>query len=156
MASKNDHQINSVIGEGSIFEGKFYIQGSLQIDGRFEGEIKTQDQLVVGETGKVKTDIYAKKVVVGGTVIGNIEAEEDVALLSTGRVYGNITAPRVNIEDGVLIKGEISISAGQKKSIKNVIEESFNSGPKISDVIKNLEQEQDQEQAEKKDSSTDA
>ena len=152
MAPKNDHQMNSVIGEGSMFEGKFYIQGSLQIDGRFEGEIKTQDQLVVGETGKVKTDIYAKKVIVGGTVIGNIEAEEDVALLSTGRVFGNITAPRVNIEDGVVVKGEISISAGQKKSIKKVIEESFNVGPKISDVIKTLEQDQ----VEKKDSSTDA
>ncbi|UCB45408.1 MAG: polymer-forming cytoskeletal protein [Spirochaetota bacterium] len=152
MAPKNNHQMNSVIGEGSMFEGKFYIQGSLQIDGRFEGEIKTQDQLVVGETGKVKTDIYAKKVIVGGTVIGNIEAEEDVALLSTGRVFGNITAPRVNIEDGVVVKGEISISAGQKKSIKKVIEESFNAGPKISDVIKTLEQDQ----VEKKDSSTDA
>ncbi len=151
MAPKNDYQMNSVIGEGSMFEGKFYIQGSLQIDGRFEGEIKTQDQLVVGETGKVKTDISAKKVVVGGTIIGNIEAEEDVTLLSTGRVFGNITAPRVNIEEGVVIKGEVSISAGQKKNIKNVIEESFNSGPKISDVIKTL----NQEQVEKKDSSTD-
>ena len=152
MAPKNDYQINSVIGEGSMFEGKFYIQGSLQIDGKFEGEIKTQDQLVVGETGKVKTDIFAKKVVVGGTIIGNIEAAEDVILLSTGRVFGNITAPRVNIEEGVVIKGEVSISAGQKKNIKNVIEESFNSGPKISDVIKTL----NQEQVEKKDSSTDA
>ena len=152
MAPKNDYQMNSVIGEGSMFEGKFYIQGSLQIDGRFEGEIKTQDQLVVGETGKVKTDISAKKVVVGGTIIGNIEAAEDVTLLSTGRVFGNITAPRVSIEEGVVIKGEVSISAGQKKNIKNVIEESFNSGPKISDVIKTL----NQEQVEKKDSSTDA
>ena len=152
MAPKNDYQMNSVIGEGSMFEGKFYIQGSLQIDGRFEGEIKTQDQLVVGETGKVKTDIFAKKVVVGGTIIGNIEAEEDVTLLSTGRVFGNITAPRVSIEEGVVIKGEVSISAGQKKNIKNVIEESFNSGPKIRDVIKTL----NQEQVEKKDSSTDA
>jgi cytoskeletal protein CcmA (bactofilin family) len=152
MAPKNDHQMNSVIGEGSMFEGKFFIQGSLQIDGRFEGEIKTRDQLVVGETGKVKTDIYAKKVIVGGTVIGNIKAEEDVTLLSTGRVFGNITAPRVSIEDGVVVKGEISISAGQKKDIKNVIEESFNSGPKISDVIKTL----NQEQVEIRDSSKDA
>jgi cytoskeletal protein CcmA (bactofilin family) len=152
MAAKNDYQMNSAIGEGSMFEGKFYIQGSLQIDGRFEGEIKTQDRLVVGETGKVKTDIFARRVVVGGTVIGNIEAEEEVTLLSTGRVFGNITAPRVSIEEGVVVKGEISISAGQKKDIKSVIEESFNSGPKIDDVIATL----DKEKTIKKDSSQDA
>ena len=74
MATKNDSQLNSIIGEGSIFKGKFYINGSLQVDGRFEGEIKTKDQLIVGELGKIKTDIVAKRVVVGGTVIGNIEA----------------------------------------------------------------------------------
>ena len=44
MATKNDSQLNSVIGDGSIFEGKFYINGSLQIDGRFEGEIKTKSK----------------------------------------------------------------------------------------------------------------
>lgn len=136
MATKNDSQLNSVIGDGSIFEGKFYINGSLKINGRFEGEIKTKEHLIVGETGKVKTDITARRVTVGGTVIGNIEAEEDVSLLSTGRILGNIRAPKVNIEDGVVVEGEISISGGQKKGIKNLIEESFGSGQKLNDVIK--------------------
>nr|MBP9043938.1 polymer-forming cytoskeletal protein [Spirochaetota bacterium] len=40
--------MNSTIGEGSFFEGKFYISGSLRIDGKFEGEIKTDDELVIG------------------------------------------------------------------------------------------------------------
>jgi len=135
MAPKNDAQLNSVIGEGSIFKGKFYINGSLQIDGRFEGEIKTKDQVIIGELGKVKTDITAKKVIVGGTLIGNIEAEEEVFLLATGRVLGNIRTPKVNIEEGVVVKGEISISAGQKKGISNIIEESFNAGPKLEDMV---------------------
>jgi len=137
MAPKNDNVMNSTIGEGSMFEGKFYISGSLQIDGRFEGEIQTRDQLIVGETGKVKTDIFAKRVIVGGTVIGNIEAGEEVTLLSTGRVLGNIRAPRVNIAEGVVVKGEISIDAGQKKDVKSIIEESFDAGPKLSDVTEN-------------------
>ncbi|MBN2325204.1 MAG: polymer-forming cytoskeletal protein [Spirochaetes bacterium] len=136
MAPKNDNMLNSKIGEDSIFEGKFYIAGSLQIDGRFEGEIKTQDQLIVGETGKVKTDIFARRVVVGGTVIGNIEAGEEVLLLSTGRVLGNIKAPRVNIEEGVVVKGEISVDAGQTKDVTSIIKESFDSGPKLNDVIR--------------------
>lgn len=136
MAAKNGAGMNSVIGEGSIFEGSFYINGSLQIDGKFEGDVRTEDELVVGATGKVKTDIYAKRVVVGGTVIGNIQAVEEVMLLSTGRVLGNISAPRVDVEEGVVVHGEISISSGQKKDIKSIIEESFNSGPKLGEVLR--------------------
>ena len=90
----------------------------------------------MGETGKVKTDIIARKIIVAGTVIGNIEAQEEVSLLATGRILGNIRAPRVNVEDGVVVEGEISISAGQKKDVKRVIEESFTAGPKLDDMIK--------------------
>ncbi len=135
MALKNESQLNSLIGEGSVFDGRFYINGSLQVDGRFEGEIKTKDQLIVGKTGKVKTDIVAKRVIVGGTVIGNIDAEEEVHLLSTGRVLGNIRAPKINIEEGVVVEGEITITGGQKKDVRKVIEESFNEGPKIEDLL---------------------
>ena len=53
MALRSDH-INSVIGDGSVFEGKIYIQGSLEINGKFEGEIKTEAQIVIGKTGKVR------------------------------------------------------------------------------------------------------
>ncbi|HEB33223.1 MAG TPA: polymer-forming cytoskeletal protein [Spirochaetes bacterium] len=151
MASKNDSQLNSVIGDGSIFEGKFYINGSLEIDGRFEGDIRTKEHLIVGETGKVKTDISAKRVTVGGTVIGNIEADEEVSLLSTGRVLGNIKAPKVNIEDGVVVEGEISISGGQRKGIRNIIEESYQAGPQLEEVIK-----KEKEEAQKKVPSQDA
>jgi cytoskeletal protein CcmA (bactofilin family) len=135
MATKNESQLNSIIGEGSIFEGKFYINGSLQIDGRFEGEIRTKDQVIIGELGKVKTDISAKKVIIGGTLIGNIDAEDEVTLQSTGRVLGNIKAPKINIEEGVVVQGEISVSAGQKKGVTSIIEESFDAGPKMEDMI---------------------
>ncbi|MCU0846557.1 MAG: polymer-forming cytoskeletal protein [Spirochaetes bacterium] len=128
MASKSD-LINSTIGEGSVFEGKFYISGSLRIDGKFEGEIKTDEELVVGETGKVKTDIVAKSVVVAGTVIGNITAFGEIRLLETGKVLGDMTAPSIAIQRGVVALGTINVTGGQKKDIKKLIEDSYNIGP---------------------------
>lgn len=133
MAGKND-AVNSTIGEGSIFEGKFYISGSLKIDGKFEGEIKTDEELFVGESGKVRTNIEAKNVVIAGTLIGNIKADEEVKLLETGRVLGDITTPTLTIQRGVLAQGHITITGGQRKDTKKAIEESYNSGSeKISD-----------------------
>jgi|YNPMSStandDraft_2_1061718.scaffolds.fasta_scaffold00046_10 cytoskeletal protein CcmA (bactofilin family) len=135
-SGRTETVLNSLIGEKSIFEGKFYIAGSLKIDGKFEGEVKTEDELIVGESGRVKTDIFAKKVTVAGVVIGNIEAEEEVKLLATGKVLGNISAPKVYVEEGVMVKGEIRIHAGQKADFEKVILESYQKSPKIPDFGK--------------------
>lgn len=124
MAAKPEG-INSTIGEGSVFEGKFYISGSLKIDGKFEGEIKTDEELVVGEKGRVKTDIFAKSVVVAGTVIGNITAENEVRLLETAKVLGDITAPSISIMRGVVAHGKITITGLNKKDPKRYIEEVY-------------------------------
>ncbi len=134
MAGKND-LMNSTIGEGSIFEGKFYISGSLRIDGKFEGEIKTDEELVVGETGKVRTNIDARSVVIAGAVIGNIRAEDEVKLLETGMVLGDIITPTLTIQRGVIAQGNITITGGQKKDVKKLIEESY-----VSSANKSVEQ----------------
>jgi len=128
MALKSDVP-NSIIGEGSVFEGKFYISGSLQINGKFEGEIKTEDQIIIGETGKVKTNISARRVIVAGTLIGNINASEEVVLMETGRILGDITTPILHINKGVVVQGKINITGGQKKEARKIIEESYATGP---------------------------
>ena len=93
MATRNDIPNNSVIGENSVFEGRFYVSGSILIEGKFDGDIKTEDHLAVGPTGKVKTDIYARRVTVGGTLIGNITATEEVDLLANGRFSVILSLP---------------------------------------------------------------
>ena len=132
MAQKND-LMNSTIGDGSSFEGKFYISGSLRIDGKFEGEIKTEEELVVGETGRVKTDIVAKSVVIAGTVIGNISAYNEVRLLETAKVLGDITAPVISIMKGVVLMGNMIITGGQKVDPKKVVENSYNQTARSAD-----------------------
>lgn len=132
MAPKIDGIINSTIGEGSVFQGKFFVHGSFQVDGKFEGEIRTEEHLYIGETGKLKTEVVrAKKVTVAGVIMGDIEALEEVKLLSTGRVLGNITAPQLTMEPGVVIKGNINITAGQKKDSDKLVEDAYGSGPTI-------------------------
>ena len=121
-------QVNSVIGEGSVFEGKFYISGSLKVDGRFEGEIKTEDLLIIGPTGKVKTNIIAREVVMSGALIGNIEARESVRLTNSGKMLGNIKAPILHLSEGVVYKGSIDITSGSKQDAEKIIKDFFVAG----------------------------
>jgi cytoskeletal protein CcmA (bactofilin family) len=144
MANKND-TTNCVIGEGSIFEGRFYVNGSILIEGKFQGDIKTDDQLIVGPTGKVKTDIIARRVIVAGTLIGNILASEEVSLLHTGKVLGNIATPKLTVEPGVITEGKVSITSGQADDAKKIIEESF--GTQTEDAFTSIIKEKKKERA---------
>ncbi|MEI0517180.1 bactofilin family protein [Brachyspira murdochii] len=125
--------INSVIGDGSSFKGTFIVKGSFQIDGKFEGELKIDGHLVIGPNGKVKTStIITESITIAGTLIGNIDARREVILIETGRVLGSIEAPKIDVGEGAVIQGEMTITGGQKKDISKVVEESF-TGVKIED-----------------------
>lgn len=118
--------INSVIGDGSSFKGTFIVKGSFQIDGKFEGDLKIDGHLIIGTNGKVKTStILTESITIAGTLIGNIDAKKEVIVIETGRVLGNIEAPKIDVGEGAIIQGEMTITGGQKKNITKVVEESF-------------------------------
>lgn len=126
--AKGNGGANCLIGEGSVFEGRFHVNGSILIEGKFQGEIRTTGELTVGPTGRVKTDIVARQVTVAGTLIGNITATDEVSLLQSGKVLGNITTPRLRVEAGVITEGKVIITSGQDGRVRELIEESFGQG----------------------------
>ncbi len=148
MAGKND-TTNCIIGEGSIFDGRFYVNGSILIEGKFQGDIRTEDQLIVGPTGKVKTDIQARKVTVAGTLIGNIAATEEVSLLHTGKVLGNIMTPKLTVEPGVITEGKVTITSGQTEDARKVIEDAF--GTETEEAFSAISKEKKKERARDRD-----
>ena len=105
-----DIEANSMIGEDSLFEGRFVVKGNMRIDGLFEGKALQVDQLQIGAKARVKTNISATSVVVEGLVIGNIAATRRILLLSTARVLGDLKTPELIIQDGVILEGRCTIS----------------------------------------------
>lgn len=111
----------TIIGENSFFEGKFYINGELQVDGKFEGTSLFIDTLHVTNKGRIKTNIKANNVIVEGIVIGNIVANNRVLLLPTARVLGNIKTPELIIQHGVVLEGKCTILNDLEKSPQSLI-----------------------------------
>jgi cytoskeletal protein CcmA (bactofilin family) len=103
--------INSIIGEGTRFNGELDLNGLLRIDGDFCGTVRTKGKVLVGKNGRAECTIYAGTVVVGGVVKGNIFADEKVVILSTGVVLGNVASPRFIVEEGVILNGNCRIVA---------------------------------------------
>jgi cytoskeletal protein CcmA (bactofilin family) len=116
---------NSTIGPNSYFTGRFFINGSLKIDGKFEGRALQADQLYIGTTGKVKTSVAANSVFVEGVIIGNIAAKSRVMLLPTAKIFGDIKTPELIIQNGVILEGRCVIANDLKASAKDVIEAEY-------------------------------
>lgn len=115
----------NVIGEKSYFTGSFNINGSLRIDGRFEGKSLKADQLYIGSDGKVRTNIDAVSVIVEGLIMGNINATSRVLLMPTAKVYGDIRTPELIIQNGVLLEGRCTIANDLRTSAGDVIKAEY-------------------------------
>jgi cytoskeletal protein CcmA (bactofilin family) len=82
----------------------------LTIFGQFEGTVNVQGHcLTIGPEGKVKAEIQAARVVIHGSVHGNISVRERVEIHKSGHVVGDLIAPGISIEDGAYFKGRIEI-----------------------------------------------
>ncbi|MBI2468121.1 MAG: polymer-forming cytoskeletal protein [Candidatus Rokubacteria bacterium] len=97
--------LTAFLDEGSEIEGKYTFSGTALVNGKFKGEISSNDTLIIGEKGVVNATIRAGIVQVSGEVVGSLQASERVEMKKTARVFGDVEAPVVVIEEGVLFEG---------------------------------------------------
>ncbi len=98
-----------IIGPGASFRGELESQGSIRIDGFYEGTIKTQANVILGESARVSANITARAVSVSGAFKGSIQADR-VELLAGGRIWGDITVKSFLLDEGGYIKGQVILS----------------------------------------------
>ena len=107
----------AVIGQSITIKGAISGDENLTIDGTIEGSIDLpKHDLTIGETGQVTANLDARTVRVDGQVGGDIKGSEKVVITKSGRVNGNVTAPRVTLEDGAKFKGSIDMDPGEPVS----------------------------------------
>ena len=103
-------EIVAILGVGARFEGKLEFEGTVQINGKFSGEIHSADTLLVGEGAEVHADIDVGAAVITGTVVGNIRARHSVEMHSPARLTGNIVSPTLRVDPGVVFEGSVRMS----------------------------------------------
>ncbi|MCI3922610.1 polymer-forming cytoskeletal protein [Paenibacillus sp. TRM 82003] len=96
---------DTLIGEGSVFEGKIKSEASLRVEGQMIGDIECGGDVTIGEGGKAKSNITARNVVIAGTVHGNVTTRGTLTLTGTGKLFGNTSAPSLVISEGAVFQG---------------------------------------------------
>ncbi len=111
------HGGQALVGNSLVVEGSIRGNEDLLVEGRVIGDITLPENTVtVGESGNVEATINARVIVVEGRVEGDLVGGEQIEIRRSGNVLGNITSPRVGLEDGAQFKGNIDMSPKAKKA----------------------------------------
>jgi cytoskeletal protein CcmA (bactofilin family) len=114
MFSKNSEKLESLIGTRTDFQGEFTVKGILRVDGRIDGRVNA-DCVVLSETGVIKGEIIAPKIIVGGKIEGNLRAQEIVEIKATGKVLGDIFTNKLSVTEGGEFNGKIEMKTEGNK-----------------------------------------
>lgn len=95
----------TIISNGVKIEGTVRTNGNIRVDGEIKGDILSENNISIGESGIVNGKINAAVVTVGGTVTGSIAAKEKLTITSRGKINGDIVVKSFVIEDGGLFNG---------------------------------------------------
>ncbi len=100
----------AVIGRSIQIEGAVRGNEDLRIEGDVSGTVEFKDSsLTIGREGKVRADVYAKSIIVDGMTEGDLYATDRIVVHVNAQVRGNITAPKVSVEEGAKFKGSIEM-----------------------------------------------
>jgi cytoskeletal protein CcmA (bactofilin family) len=110
----NNHEesddIIAFVGEEVAFKGTIRYQGTVRVDGRLEGEIYTDGNLIIGQKAVITAKIEAGTVTCQGRISGEILAKKRVKLLNPAVFDGTITTPLLSMDEGVMFNGSCNMS----------------------------------------------
>jgi cytoskeletal protein CcmA (bactofilin family) len=104
-----DERIATTLSEDTQFSGNLKFDKTLKIEGKFKGDLTSSGTLIIGKSGQVEAEISVGSMIVEGKVSGNVVAEDLVDLRSTAQLFGDVTASKLKIEEGVVFVGHADV-----------------------------------------------
>ena len=109
--------LNGFVDSGCTIRGELEFKTYFRVDGRIEGKVRSQAELVIGEGGVVEGELEVARCVIGGEVRGTIRSTEQVMLHATAKVWADIETPALVMEDGAFLEGAVTMDTkGVKKN----------------------------------------
>ena len=116
--SKPGHAVTgdlSIIGASVKVSGNIVTSGSIRIDGKVDGNVFADGNMILGDGGEIKGDVKGKSVSLGGKITGSVKAAERVTLESKCSLEGDIASRVLVIEPGAFFNGKSSMGTVEKE-----------------------------------------
>ena len=104
-----DEDFDTILSSDIDFSGTLKFDKPFLIKGRLSGEIIASGLLVIDDEAVVQANISTSRVVIRGSVTGDVTATEKVEITVNGKLIGNVTAPEVLMETGCIFNGKCTM-----------------------------------------------
>jgi cytoskeletal protein CcmA (bactofilin family) len=120
----NPKSTDTLVGEGTQFDGKMISEASLRIEGQINGDIECAGDITIGQNAVVHSNMSARDIIIAGRVKGDIHTHGKLIVTHTGILIGNIDVKSFVIHEGGVFQGNSSMTpaAAADKSTSKVIE----------------------------------
>ncbi len=104
-------KVSTVIGQGTVITGDVQFSGGLHLDGAVKGNVsgdtESHSTLTVSEQGAVEGDVRVENLILNGTVVGDVYANERAELASNARVSGTVYYRLLEMAMGAEVNGQL-------------------------------------------------
>jgi len=108
--AKKPDSISTFLGPEAKIDGTIEFQGTIRLDGRVKGKIKSSGgSVIIGEKAVVDAEVTVSIAIIMGKVNGTIDATDRIEIYPPGRVSGDIQAPVISIDDGGVFNGNCTM-----------------------------------------------
>ena len=105
-------RISSIIGEHNLIKGELHFSGGLHLDGQVQGDVVGQQDmnstLVISKSGLVEGNVKVFNLILDGTIVGDVEAENKVQLMGSARVIGTVCYRMLEMAEGAEVNGKLA------------------------------------------------
>lgn len=150
---KNNGEVTicTLIGRGTELQGDFTAKGSVRIDGKVNGNVTVEGSLILGAGALIDGEVSAEAVLIGGEVIGNINAPKKAELTTTAKVIGDITTGAIVIDEHAVFQGKCDMNqAAPDRKNRSSAAKAVRAGKKsakavIAEALKEVKEEEQRE-----------
>ncbi|MBW2563142.1 MAG: polymer-forming cytoskeletal protein [Deltaproteobacteria bacterium] len=97
------------LGKDLNIKGNISGQDDIQIDGKFEGNLKLKGRLDIQQSARIKGSAVAKTIYIKGSVEGKLAAGSKMIIDHTARIKGKIFTPVISVVEGAQFNGELKM-----------------------------------------------
>ena len=122
----SSNMVETIIGQGVLFEGTVTASTTLRIDGTLKGEIQSSGAVIIGEGGQVVGNITAQQLLIAGSVTGKVEVGDKTEFTETGYLQGDLVTDVLVITDGAVFDGSCKMRKEplhEKKLLQDTLED---------------------------------
>lgn len=107
---KGQGTLNGFLDQGCTIKGDVVFSDLLRVHGQVTGRVSSEHELLVGEGGVVEGEVLVGRLVVAGTVRGTVRVKERVVVHGTGKVFAEIFAPTLVVDEGGVVEGPVHMT----------------------------------------------